>query len=388
MQRIFNADDARRLARRRVPRMMFDFVDGAAGSETGERFNRAALERIRLQPRVLVNVENRSLEKRIMGLQMGLPLGVAPMGMCNLTWPGADKMLATEAAKRGFPVGVSTASSTTLEEMQEFANGNAWFQLYVGQSIEAGMDMVGRAAKSGYEVLILTVDTPQVSRRIRDQRNGFQVPFRIGVRQFMDFASHPRWSLATLAAGAPTTRNYEISGREFVRSESRGRVDWEFLSTLRDTWQGRLVVKGVMWPEDAARIRDAGADAVYVSNHGGRQLDSAPPAIEALPAIRAAVGPKYPLLFDSGLRSGEDVIRALAAGADFAMMGRPFLYSIGADGSRGLATFLDLVADDIDKAMAQLGLRSVEDIDEEILAGPWEEVIGKPGNRSTIQRVA
>jgi L-lactate dehydrogenase (cytochrome) len=171
--------------------MMFDFVDGAAGDESGDRLNRMALQETRLQPRVLVNVEDRTIGKKFLGRSWGLPFGIAPMGMCNLTWPGADQMLAAEAARREIPLCLSSAASTALEEMRTLTGGRTWFQLYVGQSIEAAMEMVDRAASAGYEVLVLTVDVPQVSRRIRDLKNGFQVPFKLGPKQFLDFALHP-----------------------------------------------------------------------------------------------------------------------------------------------------------------------------------------------------
>lgn len=231
--------------------------------------------------------------------------------------------------------------------------------------------MVDRAAAAGYEVLILTVDVPQVSRRVRDLKNGFQVPFRLGPRQFLDFAFHPRWSIETLLRGAPRPMNFEMEngGRGFVRGESRGGADWDFLDRLRKRWAGQLVIKGVLSPADAVRIRDAGADAVYVSNHGGRQLDGAPPAIEALSQIRAAVGGGYPLIFDSELRNGEDIVKALACGADFVMLGRPLMYAIGAEGARGLSTLIGILAEEISVTLAQTGLRRVEDIDGDVLAG-------------------
>lgn len=308
---------------------MFDFVDGAVGQEEAARRNQTAFAQIRLQPRVLVNVENRSLSKEFLGINMALPFGIAPMGMCNLAWPDADRLLAQEAQRRGIPLCLSTAASTSIEEMAKLAGNRAWFQLYV-QSPEVGFEMTQRAAAGGYDVLVLTVDVPQVSRRIRDLRNGFQIPFRLGPRQILDFACHPGWSLATLIKGIPKPRNFDQheDGRGFHRSASRGKVDWDFLDRLRERWKGKLVVKGVLSPTDALRIKAAGADAIYVSNHGGRQLDSAPAAIDALGPIRAAVGRDYPLLFDSGLRSGEDIVKALALGADFVMLGRPFLYDV------------------------------------------------------------
>lgn len=369
---LYCADDAEALARRRMPRMMFDFVCGGAGSETSQRLNRSELDRVRLQPRVLVNIEGRSLKKQFLGQDMGLPFGIAPMGMCNLTWAGADRILAAEAVERQIPVGVSTAASTTLEEMAECSEGRGWFQLYVGQSKQAALEMTARARTAGYRTLILTVDVPQMSRRLRDLRNGFGVPFRLGIRQFIDFALHPGWSLATLKAGPPSPRNFSGGGprRGFTRNEGRGEVDWDFLKQLRDAWPGNLIVKGVTHSEDAARIKKAGADAIYVSNHGGRQLDSAPPAILTLAPIRAAVGPDFPLIFDSGIRSGDDVIKALALGADFVMLGRPMLYAIGADGARGLSTLIDCLADDVSTTLAQIGLTDIGQVDGKCLYAP------------------
>ncbi|MGI9405168.1 MAG: alpha-hydroxy acid oxidase [Hyphomicrobiaceae bacterium] len=369
---IHSVEDARVLARRRVPRMMFDFVDGAAGDETGVAHNRSAFRDIKLQPRVLVNVETCDLTTSLFGTAYGLPFGFAPMGMCNLTWPGADAMLAREAVNRNLPTCVSTASSTTLEEMRTLSQGRAWFQLYAGESREATFAFVDRAAAAGYGVLVLTVDVPQVSRRIRDLKNGFQVPFRLGAKQVLDFACHPHWSIATLLAGIPKPMNYETSdeGSSFVRGESRRGTDYNFLAALRERWSGKLVVKGVTAPDDAQAIRAAGADAIYVSNHGARQLDSAPPALKVLPAIRDAVGPDYPLIFDSGVRCGEDVVKAIALGADFVMLGRPLMYAIGADSARGLGGLLDILAHDINVVMAQLGVTRTDDIGAEVLYEP------------------
>lgn len=352
--------------------MMFDFVDGAAGRELGVHRNGDALSKINLQPRVLVDVAERSLKTRLLGRDLDLPFGIAPMGMCNLTWPDADIMLAAEIRRRNIPLCLSCAASSSMESIYELTEGNAWFQLYVVNDADSAMRMVARAEATGYDVLVLTVDVPQVSRRVRDIRNGFQVPFKFGPKQVLDFACHPQWSLRTLIKGIPRTVNFETEDRSggFARDASRAGATWDFLHELRQRWPGKLVVKGVMSAEDAVRIRDAGADAVYVSNHGGRQLDSAPPAIHALPLIRAAVGPDYPLIFDSGVRSGEDVVKALAMGADYVMVGRPVLYAIGADGARGLATFFDMLASDIDVTLAQIGIRTVGEVDGKALFTP------------------
>ena len=368
-KKLFSVADARAAAKWRMPKIIFDFVDGAAGSEFSCEQNCSMLDRVRLLPRVLVNVENRRLGKSLFGREWDLPFGIAPMGMCNLTWPGADKMLAAAAVKYGIPVCLSTMASSNIENIGQQAGENAWFQLYVGQSEEIGFDLVRRAEEAGYDTLILTVDLPIIADRPREQRNGFQSPIKIGPKQFFDFAIHPQWSIRTLLTGVPVLANnlQSSSGEKFVRNEGRGKVDWGFLDRLRQRWKGKLVVKGVLSAEDAVRIRDANVDAVYVSNHGGRQLDSAPAAIAMLPGIRAAVGADYPIIFDSGVRNGEAVIKALALGADFVMLGRPFLYGIGAAGEQGLETVIELLIKQIDMTLAQLARPDINDIDASVI---------------------
>ena len=359
------------MARRRMPRMMFDFVDGAAGLEQAKRLNREALDQIHLQPRVLINVDNRNLKKTFLGRRWDLPFGIAPMGMCDLAWPGADKILAAAAVRHNIPLCLSTMASSSIEDIYRQAGENAWFQLYVGQSEALAMELVSRAEAAGYSALILTVDVPQVAPRLRDLKNGFGVPFRIGPKQFLDFATHPRWSIQTLLTGVPHFANVSVNtkGKTFNRNAGRGLVDWDFLNRLRDHWPKSLIIKGVLSPEDAKRLRDAGVDAIYISNHGGRQLDSAPPAIRMLPLIRKAVGPDYPLLFDSGIRNGEGVIKALALGADFVMLGRPFLYGVGAAGEQGVQSVIELLSNEISVTLAQLGRPNIEDVDCTVVIG-------------------
>jgi L-lactate dehydrogenase (cytochrome) len=364
------AEDARLLARRRQPRLIFDFIDGGAGTEDGLARNEAALRALCLMPRVLVDIQGGSTTTNLLGREYGVPFGIAPMGMCDLAWPGTDHAFAAEARRRAMPACVSTASSTPLEEMIALADGNAWFQLYVTGSVDAAFALSDRAAAAGYEVLVLTVDVPKLGRRPRDLRNGFETPFRIRPRQFLDFALHPRWSIGTLLAGRPKMANYGTAPgtKGYDRKAARTGADWAFLDRLRARWKGRLVVKGVLSPEDARRIRDAGADAVYVSNHGARQLEGAPATVEALGTVREAVGPGFPLVLDGGVRSGEDIVKAIAAGADFVMLGRPFLWAMGAAGAPGLARFADGLAEDIGIALAQVGLRHVREIGPGILA--------------------
>lgn len=355
-----------------MPRMMFDYVQGAAGDELAARLNCEALQHVKLHPRVLVNVDGRSLKRRFLDEDMELPFGIAPMGMCNLVWPGADKTLAQQAARHNIPLGVSTMASTRLEEMAELSEGRGWFQLYVYKSHEAAFAIVNRAEAAGYTKLMLTVDVTQLSRRVRDLRNGFQVPFKMGPRQFLDFATHPTWSLGTILTGVPSPQNYDAlrGDADATRNANRGSADWDFLKRLRERWKHKLIVKGVVSPPDAQQIQKTGVDAIYVSNHGGRQLSSAPPAIHALAKIRAAVGPNYPLIFDSGVRSGEDVVKALATGADFVMFGRGILYAVGANGSEGLTQFIEAIRQDIDVSLSQIGLKDVSGITKAALYEP------------------
>lgn len=359
--RIFSTEDARHLARRHLPRLIFDFVEGAAGREVGAARNVSHFDSITLQPRVMEDVAHHSLATSVLGQNYKVPFGIAPMGMCNLAHPKADRSLADAAKAMNFPLCLSSAASTSIEDMARMAGPNAWFQLYFGSSIEASLAMVERARTAGYETLVLTVDVPQVSRRVRDLRNGFTLPFTMTPRAFMDFATHPRWALNTLYAGAPRPMNFTDSkgSSTFDRGASRSGADWAFLEILRDKWPGKLVVKGVTSATDARRVRSFGADAIYVSNHGGRQLDSVPPAIQLLPLIRAAIGPDFPLLFDSGIRNAEDMVKALALGANFVMVGRPALFALGAEGPPGLNALLKCFETDLGVVMAQLGVTSI-----------------------------
>ena len=360
--------EARRLAQKRLPRLVFDYIDGAAGQETAALGNTSDLGLIKLSPRVLADLQPPDLDISFLGKLYAQPLGIAPMGMCNLAWPGADRVLASWAHKLAMPLGVSTAASSPMERMLKDSGGQAWFQLYVSASADAGLALAQRAAQAGYDTLVLTVDVPKVAPRPRDVRNGFQMPFRMGPRQFLDFALHPRWSLATLWAGAPTPANFDPHQGGFDRHATRAGANWAFLDQLRGQWRGRLIVKGVMHPEDAERIARLGVDAIYVSNHGGRQLDAAPSAISALHQIRQRLGPQYPLVFDSGVRTGEDVVKAMACGANMVMLGRPVLYALAAGGEAALQQWLASLREELGVTLSQLGLSRIQDVGPHNLA--------------------
>ena len=369
-QKIFSIKDARELSRKRLPKLVFDFIDGASGDEKLAEINSRALDQIRLEPKVLRNVEKRSLKKKVLGYEFDFPFGFAPMGMTNLSWPGADSMLAAESARNNIPTCVSMASTTTLEKMYELSEGHSWMQLYIFQDENFVMELLDRAKNTGYEVAILTVDVPVLSRRTRDDKNGFSYPFKIGPKQFFDFATHPTWSLSTLLSGIPKPMNYVTSKSGdgiFKRKESRGTTDWDTLKRVRDKWKGKLIIKGVMSPDDAVKIKEAGADAIQVSNHGGRQLDSATAAINMLPLIRKSVGNDFPLIFDSGIRSGSDIVRALAFGADYAMIGRPVMYAMGADGRKGLRRIVEIIKEEASTTLGLVGLNDINDVTSNIV---------------------
>ena len=356
---IHSSEDARRIAQRRLPWMVFDYIDGAAGRETGAARNRAAFDALTLRPRILRDVSQRDLTSSVFGQKTNTPFGISPMGMCNLSGAGADLMLARLAARENVPLGVSTVASTAMEPLIEAAEGNAWFQLYFSGDGVGTFKLVERAKAAGYKTIVLTVDVAEVGRRPRELRHGFTMPFRIGPKQFVDFALHPRWSLTTLFKGRPEMANFDMPGYSFDRTESRARANWDTLAQLRDMWPGNLVVKGVLDAEDAVMLRDAGVDAVQVSSHGARQLDSAPSPISVLPAIRDAVGPDFPLFFDSGLRSGEDVVKVYDQGADFTFLGRILQFAIAAGGEEGLQRLWDVLRDETSITLAQIGATSL-----------------------------
>jgi len=368
---IVSAEDARQRAKAVLPRLVFDYIDGASGGGLGDEANRNALRALRVVPRILRDVRERNLSTTIFGKTYDLPFGIAPMGMCDLSWPGADLWLAQLAARENVPHGVSTVASSSIETFWETSQGQAWFQLYFSGDGSGTHKLVDRAKAIGYETLVLTVDVPEVGRRPRELRQGFKMPFRMSPRAFTDFALHPYWSLTTLAKGSPELGNFtpEHAARGYIfdRTESRAGVDWAFFDRLRDQWPGNIVAKGVLDPRDAVELKSRGADAIQVSSHGGRQMESSVLPIHALPTIRQAVGPDFPVFFDSGVRTGEDVLKVLALGADFAFFGRPLQFSIAARQERGLAEFWEGVRTELSLSLAMLGLTDVADLSPEVL---------------------
>jgi L-lactate dehydrogenase (cytochrome) len=374
---IYDLDDVRAAARRRLPRLAFDFVDGAAGRESSSRRSEAAFADILLVPRVLAGAEIRSTEAELFGTAYAAPIGIPPIGLAGLSWPGTDAALARAAGKARIPYILSTAATTSIEEIAQ-ANPDAWFQIYVGKDQHIVDDLLDRAEGAGLKTLVVTVDVPAPGKRVRDLRNGFTLPLRLTARSVVNLVMHPRWCLSVLRHGAPRFANLERYAEEgsstqslaaLMAGQSSARLNWELLAAIRQRWPGRLIVKGVLNPEDALRLRQVGADGIVVSNHGGRQLDAAPAPVSMLPAIRAAVGADYPVMIDGGIRSGEDIAKSISRGADFVFVGRPFVFSVAACGpEKGPALVIRTLTQELDNVLAQLGVTGIEALKPSSLA--------------------
>ena len=371
-EKIFDYSDAIKISRSRLPKLIFDFIEGATGREIAAKENINSFDNIKLLPRALLDVGKRDLSTSFMGQKFTLPFGIAPMGMCNLSYPNADILMAKIAKKTDFPHCIATATSTDLEEVYSVGKDNIWFQLYVLYGSERGLELAKLAHSIGFKTLILTVDVPQTARRLRELRNGFNFPFKMGISQFFDFATHPVWSIRTLATGIPKPILFNNEDNKFERNSSRMGANWSFLDKLRSFWKGKILVKGVLSVEDAIRIKESGVDGVWVSNHGGRQLDGAPAPINILPLMRKALGKDYPIAFDSGLRDASDVVKALASGADFTFLGRPILHSLAAAGKSGLEKIISTFSEELKIIMAQIGVKEISEINNTVLARSQE----------------
>lgn len=372
--------DLRNRARRRLPRFVWDFLDSATGTESTDRLNRERLDRIRFRPAALFGELEYDLSVELLGRRHALPFGIAPVGMSGLVWPQAERILARLGRDRGIPYAMSGVSTRIPEAVGPDTEGG-WFQLYPPRDPEIRRDMLARVKAAGFGTLVLTVDVPVPSRRERQRRGGLTQPPRLGPRILAQCAMRPAWSLAmgrqVLRAGMPrlefiesyTGKSGPTSSTAHVGYMIRTSPGWDYLRVLRDEWDGPFIVKGVLEPEDAARMKGAGIDAVWVSNHAGRQFDGAPAAIDMLPGIRASVGAGYPLIFDSGVRSALDILRALALGADFVMLGRAFHYGLAAFGAKGAGHVVDILAADLAANLGQLGLANYAGLPDRLYQG-------------------
>ncbi len=354
-------EDLKRRARRRLPHFVWEYLDSGTGSEQTLRRNRVALDRIGFMPSILHGPLEFDLSTRFLGWEYPLPFGVAPIGMSGLIWPGAEGILARSAATAGIPYTLSTVASQSPEDMAPHIGPDAWFQLYPPKDPGIRADMLHRIRAAGFSTLILTADVPVASRRERQTRSGLTHPPRLTPRLLAQIAQRPAWALGMARNGVPHMRTLDKYIDSTLKLPPTAHIGYllrtspglDYVKWLRDNWEGPFIVKGVLRAEDAERLKGAGIDALWVSNHGGRQFDGAPASIDALPAIRAATD--LPLIFDSGAEGGLDILRALSKGADFVMLGRGFLYGLGALGSAGPAHVIDILRQDMIANMGQIG---------------------------------
>ncbi len=379
MPTITCVEDLRRLHRRRVPRMFYDYADSGAWEEITYRDNERRFRDIRLRQRVAVDIEHHSLAARMLGEPVAMPVALAPCGMTGMQHPDGEIHAALAAERFGVPFTLSTMSICSIEDVAAHTSRPFWFQLYVMRDREFVARLIDRARDAGCSALVLTLDLQIMGQRHKDIRNGLSTPPRITPATVLDFARRPRWCLGMLGTRRRAFGNVvgHARGAENMKSLgewSASQLDptlcWDDVEWIRDRWGGKLVLKGIMEPEDARRAAAVGADAIIVSNHGGRQLDGAPASIDALPAIVDAVGGSLEIWLDGGIRSGQDVLKALAYGATGTMIGRAYLYGLGALGGPGVTRCLELIANELDLTMAFCGIRDVNDVDARVLWSP------------------
>jgi (S)-mandelate dehydrogenase len=377
LARAVNIEDLRLMARRRLPRSVFDFFDGGAETESTLRGNRAAFERVRLLPKVLVDVSQVDTGIEIFGARSSLPMAIAPTGGVGAGRNGADVMLARAARAAGIPYTLATPATASIEEIAEKAGGRLWFQLYVLRNREFRMKLVERAKAAGYELMFVTVDLAVGGKRERDLRNDFVAPFSPTWRNSRDVLWKPAWLADMARHGVPEMKNLAGMVRwstkitdiaASVGREMDATFDWEQLKALRDAWPGKLVLKGVERADDAERAAALGCDGVVVSNHGGRQLDGAQATLDALPAVARAVGSKITVLVDGGVRRGVDILKARALGARAVLTGRATLFGAMAGGQAGAKRAIDILAGEFERAMQLCGVQRAEDIGPDLLA--------------------
>ena len=364
-------EDLRVLARRRLPRAVFEFFDGGAEDESTLRDNRAAFERWRLVPRMMVGVGTVDTATEIAGSRANWPIVIAPTGAPGFAWPRADIAIARAAATFGIPYTLSSSATCSLEDVAREAAGAPWFQPYILRDRPFFARLIDRAEVAGYQTLVLTVDMPTGGKRERDFRNDFGVPFHWTARNVCDFASRPAWAMQLIRNGVPRLENLiglDRSGPDISGAASSvGRnydpdFDWRGFEAIRKRWPRTLLVKGILHPDDAHRAVELGAQGLIVSNHGGRQLDGAIASLDALLAIVAAVGDRVPVIVDSGVRRGSDIVKARALGATAVMIGRATLYGAAAGGAAGAQRALEILTEEIVRTMRLCGMRSLDDL--------------------------
>lgn len=362
-------------AKRRIPGFMRDYLVDGLDDGVSVRKNREALMGVELMPRYLNDADQPNIRCTFMGRDYDAPFGVAPMGLSGLVWPDSERILGAAAKAHNVPYTLSTVANITLEESRKITGENGWFQLYTPQEPEVRKDLLRRCDEAGYDTVMVTVDVPFKTRRNRNIRNGLSVPPKFNLETLFQMTTHPNWALRMLKVGVPQFVNlqpYHNAGQsgnigksirestKYIEERMGLHITKERFEGIREMWPHKLLVKGVLHPEEAKSYIDLGADGLIVSNHGGRQLDAAPTAVEVLPNVRAAVGPDVPIIGDGGIRTGLDIARMLALGADFVIMGRPFLYAVGALDRQGGDHVMNIFKAELQACMAQIGCASIE----------------------------
>lgn len=379
-------EDLRAAAQLRVPRFAYDYVTGGCGENLSRERNRSALDAVRILPRYGQGRLAIVTEVDLFGRSYGAPIGVSPMGLGGLLWPHAEYHLAAAAQAARVPYVLATPAAASIEAIAPIAPDSFWFQLYPQPKDDhkLSFDLMRRARDAGAHVLVATMDTPVRAKRPQDARNRLQVPFRPNLRTIIDIATHPAWLAALLRHGTPRPENFatylppganatQVSS--FAQGSMRGGWEWEMLKRVREAWKGPLVIKGIIHPREAAMAARIGADGILVSNHGGRTFDAAPAAIDMLPAITAVAG-SMTVLYDSGIRGGLDIARAIACGAQATFAGRPFLYSVAAAGPAGAAHVLELLTDELRQAMGQIGTATLAELGAAEVLHPGAIAVG------------
>ena len=377
MQTITCVEDLRELARRRVPRMFLDYAESGSYAEETLRANRHDLEAIKFKQKILIDVSKRSTATKILGKEVSVPLVLAPVGLCGMQRGNGEILSAKAAAKAGIPFCLSTMSVCSIEDVAEDVNEPFWFQLYVMRDRKFAQSLIERAAAAKCSALVLTVDLQVLGQRHRDIKNGLSVPPKLKIANLVDIATKPGWIMSILTAKRRTFGNIvgHVEGvadtsslGAWVQDQFDPALNWDDVKWIRKAWKGPLVLKGILEVEDAKLAIEHGADAIVVSNHGGRQLDGAPSSISALPKIADAVGGKVEVLFDGGVRSGQDVMRALALGAKACLIGRAYIYGLGAMGEAGVAEAIGCIRRELGTTMALTGVNAISEIGPKVIA--------------------
>jgi len=383
--------DLEAAALRRLPKFAKDYLTGGIGNGVGVQKNRDALAGVELLPRYFRDVINPDISCRLLGRDYDAPFGVSPVGLSGLIWPRAETHLAKAAKNHNIPYTLSTVSTTTLEDIREVAGENSWFQLYTPRETDLRKDLLRRCKEAGYDTLVVTVDVPYRTRRDHDIRNGLSVPPQFNLASLLQMCLHPNWALRMLRAGVPKFANLrpyydqsKLRGHAseinesvwFIKERLGVYIGREVFEEIRESWSGKVLLKGVLSPEDAKNYIALGADGIVVSNHGGRQLDASPSPVVMLPQIREAVGPDVTLIADSGVRSGLDIARMLALGADFVMMGRPFLFAVAELDHLGGDHVMSILKAELECTMGQLGCATLKELSDVLVTQDLES--GKP----------